>query len=161
MTINKPFTASERAELKQMGLTLTQLNKRYNLARQRASARSEGILPTYDFYRELIKQLKEMAKKLNTTEKALFYLVDIHSIEGYKVFKLMLRQEHKLLHSTIAKKKAQEILNRGTLTCRHCKNTKPLTEMIKSTKALCGYITTCKACDKKLRAERKALREVA
>lgn len=161
MTINRPFTAKERAELKQMGLTLTQLNKRYNLARQRASARKEGILPTYDFYRELIKQLKEMAEKLNTTPKALVHLVDVHSIEGYKVFKLMLRQEHKLLHSTIAKKKAQEILHRGTLTCRHCKTEKPLTEMIKSTKTLCNYITTCRACSKKLRAERKALKEVA
>ena len=160
MTTNKPFTATERAELKQMGLTLTELNRRYNQARQRAEARNEGILPTYDFYRELINQLKEMAIKLNTTPKALFPLVDIHSVEGYKVFKLMLRQEHKLLHSTIAKRKAQEILDRGTLTCRHCLIEKPLTEMIKSTKALCGYITTCKACDKKLRAERKALREV-
>jgi len=157
--INKPFTATERAELKQMRLTLTELNRRYNLARQRASARNEGILPTYDFYRELIQQLKEMAKKLHITPKALFPLVDIHSIEGYKVFKLMLRQEHKLLHSTIAKKKAQETLARGTLTCRHCKTEKSLTEMIKSTKALCGYITTCKVCSKQLRAERKALRE--
>jgi hypothetical protein len=160
MQTNKPLTAVERAEIKQMGLTLTELNRRYNLARQRASARQEGILPTYDFYRELVKQLKEAAKKLNTTPKALFPLVDIHSIDGYKIFKLMLRQEHKLLHSNVAKKKAQAILERGTLTCRHCNTDKSLTEFVKSTKTLCGRITTCKDCDKRLRAEKKAL-EVA
>ena len=158
---NIPFTVSEKAELKKMGLSLSELNRRYNLAKKRANTRNEGILPTFDFYREFIRQLKSLAKKLNITEKALFPLVDIHSIKGYKVFKLMLRQKHKLLHSSIAKNRAQKILDRGTLTCRHCLKEKPLVEMVKSTKALCGYISTCKACDKKLRAERKALREVA
>ena len=158
---NQLFSIHEKKELKDMGITMSQLNKRYNQARQRAEARNEGILPIYDFYREFVTQLKVMAQKLNTIPKDLLPLIDIHSIKGYQVFKLMLRQHHQMLHAQKWREKAERVLMSGTLQCKHCGTTKSLNEMVRSTKTLCGYITTCKACDKRLRAERKALREVA
>ena len=159
--LNQPFTALEKSELSQLEISLTTLSKRYSLAKKRAISREVGILPTYDFYREFIKQLKALSKEKDISPKELLPLVDIHSIKGYKKFKVMLRSEHKVLHSSLAKIKAEEILNKGFLLCRHCLIEKPLNKMIKSSKTLSGYVSTCRICDKRLRAENKALREVA
>ncbi len=156
---NKPFSAIEKKMLADLGITLTQLNKKYNLAKQRANARSAEILPLYDFYREYLIQLKSLSKKLNTTPSQLMPLVDVHSEDGtYTSFKLMLRNEHKLLHSEQYKQRAKKILEKGVMTCRHCGKEKALVDFVKSKSTFTGRVTTCKKCDSSMR---KALREVA
>jgi len=159
--MNTPLTVTERAELKTIGITQTQLSKRYHTAKKRADARQDSIMPVYQFYKEFTSQLKAMAKKLNSTPSQLFPLVDVHSVDGYTTFKLLLRADHKLLHSENYRKRAKEVLARGSQVCRHCGEEKPLTEFLTSKKTLTGIINTCKACDKKRRAELKEKREVA
>ena len=159
---NIPLRAKEKQEVKALGLTLTDLAHRYHKAKTRAAKRNQAILPQYDFYREFIRQLKSMAKKLNTTPKALLPYIDIHSLNGgYITFELMMRQQHRLLHSEAKKAEAQSIKEKGILTCRHCGIEKSLSEFVKSRSTYLGYITTCKECDRKMRAEKKALMEVA
>ena len=155
---NKPFNAKEKKELADLGITLTQLNKKYNLAKQRANTRGVEILPLYAFYREYISQLKSLSKKLNTTPSQLMPLVDIHSEDGtYTSFKIMLRNEHKLLHSERYKQRAKAILERGFMTCRHCGEEKPLTSFVKSKSTFTGRVATCKKCDSSTRRAYKSL----
>jgi len=155
---NKPFTAIEKKELKDTEITFTQLNKKYNLAKQRAKTRGVKILPLYAFYREYLSQLLRLSKKLNTTPSQLTPLVDIHSEDGtYLNFRLMLRNEHKLLHSERYKQRAKAILEKGFMTCRHCGIEKPITDFVKSTSTYTGRVTTCRACDL---ANRKAAKNL-
>ncbi len=152
---NNPLSAIERAELNALNINMTELNKRYQRAKHRAKYREQSILPLYAFYRELINQLKKMAKTLNIPEKELLPLVDIHSINGYVKFKLLLREEHQILHSKEKQNKAKEILTRGSMICRHCNKDKKLNEFVKSKKTYTGYVHRCKKCDGILRKEKK------
>ena len=155
---NKPFSAIEKKELADLGITLTQLNKKYNLAKQRANTRGVEILPLYAFYREYLYQLKSLSKKLNTTPSQLMPLVDIHSEDGtYTSFKIMLRNEHKLLHSEQYKQRAKAILEKGFMTCRHCGKEKNLVNFVRSKSTFTGRVTTCKKCDLAIRKANKNL----
>lgn len=155
---NKPLSLNEKNHLKSLGITQSTLNRKYTNARLRAETRKEGILPIYAFYREYLRQLEEMAKTLNTTPSTLLPLVDTHSIDGYKEFKLLMRAEHKMLHSEKKHQHAKEVLAKGRMTCRHCGEEKPLTAFVKAPSTFIGYVTTCKVCDKNIR---RAKREVA
>ncbi|SFV52013.1 hypothetical protein MNB_SV-3-914 [hydrothermal vent metagenome] len=155
---NKPFSAIEKKELKDTDITFTQLNKKYNLAKQRANTRGVKILPIYTFYREYLSQLKSLSKKLNTTPSQLMPLVDVHSEDGtYLNFRLMLRNEHKLLHSEQYQQRAKTILEKGFMTCRHCGEEKPLVDFVKSISTYTGRVTTCKKCDLAMRKANKNL----
>jgi len=162
MKNNALFTLQEKLALKDMGLSLTDLSRKYQKARYRALNRGVGIRPIYSFYREYLKQLVELAAKLGTTPKDLLPLIDIHSIEGYTKFRLILRKEHKLLHSAEAQRKAKAILESGVMTCTHCGKEQKLEHFTKSKKTYSGYIKKCKECDRRIRKEQKELkREVA
>ena len=155
MKDNSIFSLTEKLELKKLGLSLTDLSKRYHQANLRAKRRGEPILPIYSFYREFLKQLKTMSEEMKIPPKELLPLIDIHAINGYIKFKLLLREEHKLLHSQEQKRHAETILNNGTMVCRHCQTKKPLKEFVKSNKTFTGFISTCKECSKQLRKARK------
>ena len=153
---NKPFSAIEKKKLKDIDITFTQLNKKYNLAKQRANTRGVEILPLYSFYREYLSQLISLSRKLNTTPSQLMPLVDVHSEDGtYTSFKLMLRNEHKLLHSEQYKQRAKAILEKGFMTCRHCGLEKQLFNFVKSKSTFTGRVTTCKKCDSSMRKANK------
>lgn len=155
-----PLSALEKSELNSLGINMTELNNRYQRAKYRAINRGQKILPLYAFYREFLQQLKEMATTLAIPEKELFPLVDIHSINGYIKFQLLLRKEHKLLHSKEKQNKAKKILNQGSMICRHCNKDKKLSEFVKSAKTYTGYVRRCKKCDRILRQSKKNI-EVA
>jgi len=158
--IDTPYTPAERLELSNLNITMTQLNKRYTGAQRRAEHRKQSILPRYAFYREFMRQLKQAATKLNTTPAELFPFVDVHASPDYEHFEVLLRPSHKILHSELYRKQAEKILAAGKATCRHCGETKPLTEFPKDPRTLTGIVKTCKDCQKALRTEKKAL-EVA
>lgn len=157
---DRPFTPTERLELKELGITMTQLSKRYALAVRRAEHRKQPILPRYTFYREFVRQLKQAAKKLNTPADKLFPLLDVHADPDYTNFKLLLRPSHKILHSELYRKQAAQTLSNGTAVCRHCGIEKPLTDFPRDPRTLTGIVKTCKECKKALREEKQAL-EVA
>ena len=156
-----PLTPSEKLELKKMNITLTQINNRYTQAKRRSERRNQEILPRYAFYREFTRQLKEASIKLNTPADKLYPLLDVHAVnDGYKEFQLLLRPNHKILHSKLYRDNAEKILAKGTATCRHCQRELPLTEFPRDKRTLTGIIRTCKDCQKKIKAEKAAL-EVA
>ncbi len=157
---DKPYSSVERLELKELGITMTQLSKRYALAVRRAEHRKQPILPRYAFYREFVRQLKQAVTKLNTTADKLFPLLDVHADPDYTNFKLLLRPSHKILHSELYRKQAEQILSKGTAVCRHCGVEKPISFFPRDKRTLTGIVKTCKECQKALRAEKQAL-EVA
>ncbi len=157
---DKPYAPAEKHELKTLGITMTQLSKRYALAVRRAEHRNQPILPRYAFYREFVRQLKQASKRLNTPADKLFPMLDVHANPDYQSFQLLLRPSHKILHSELYRKQAEQILSKGTAVCRHCGTEKPLTEFPRDPRTLTGIVKTCKECVKKLRAEKKSL-EVA
>lgn len=160
MIQNEPLSPAEKQELKNLGITMTMLSKRYNSAKKRAAYRGQKILPIYDFYREFIRQLKALAKKLNTPADKLLSMIDIHAVNGYEKFDLLLRPSHKILHSEQYRKAAEQVLKKGVTACRYCHKEKPLTDFVRDPRTLTGVISTCKECLKTIRAEKKAL-EVA
>ena len=159
--MDKPLTPTERKELKDLNISMTQLNQRYSAAKKRARYRKQEILPRYSFYRNFITQLKQAATKLNSTPAELFPLIDVHADPDYMNFKLLLRPNHKIVHSEQYHKAAKEILSKQRAVCNHCGEERPLTDFIRDRRTLTGYILTCKKCFKAMREERKTLEEVA
>jgi len=155
---NQPFSAREKKELADTNITMTQLSKRYHLCKARARTRNVPILPIYGFYRQYVEQLKSLADQLGTTPSELLPLVDVHSLNGnYIEFKILLRNEHKKWHSKQYQLKAEEALKTNKLTCRHCAKEKALSDFVKSTSTLSGYVATCKKCSNELRRAKKNL----
>ena len=155
MTTSLSFT--EKKKIYALGITITDLNKRLELAKKRARTRNAPIPDRITFYREFIKQLVTMSKILSTPPKELMTQVQVHSDNHYDYshFTLLTNKSHREVHSLFKAKEASEIREKGTVTCNHCFKEKPLTEFPPSKYTLLGIVKTCKECTN-LRAKQRS-----
>ena len=152
------LTPKERQYLKDNGITLTNLNDKYNYARRRSTLRGTYILPKNAFYREWISKANMLKyhKKIENISEALSF--DVHSKfndGAYLTFELLPKAEHIEHHKKLRREEAHRIIKAGELECKHCHSIKPLDNFPKSTQSLLGRIRTCKACSA---AQRKLLK---
>ena len=159
---NIPLSPQEKQHLTNIGITLKQLYQRYYNSKLRAERRGKHILPQYPFCRKFVQLLEKIATELNITPKEAFPKVEIHSPKGdYEDFVLMTKQAHHTLHQNLLKERADEVLQTGVITCRHCNKVKPLASFRTHGGSMIGYITTCKDCYNTRRRTIKKLRELA
>jgi len=145
---NEYLSPTEKAIICDNNLTLSLLSSRYTQARHRALTRQGEIMPRNQFYRVLMNLILEKSVVYSLTPLDTLQSCDIHSInfQSYLMFDLLLKAEHKKLHTLHRLRKAQLILENDEQHCRHCKELKPLSEFYPDKRKLIKVEGTCKKC---------------
>ena len=156
-----------KQEIKDSGLSLTQINDRYWKVKKRSLLRGVESPKRGQFYQKFIKQFKELHslsqyQHMSSTE--LYHLLDVHSTasnRGYDSFKLLPREKHQEIHKQQRISKWKTIKEAGEKTCSQCQKLLPLHAYYKNKYHPSGYRPECKECHKNRANFYKELREVA
>ena len=148
--LKRSFSPAEKQKLKDIGLSLSFLNNRYNHARTRAKNRDGKIMPLYQFYRVLANLTIKKSTELTLSPLDTLKICHIHStnFKDYISFELLTREEHITLHKKARHEEAQKTLAQNAFTCKKCHKTKSLDYFYPSNRSLIGIEGTCIECRK-------------
>ena len=144
----------QKEELKDIGLSLKQLENRYQAALRRTSRRLSTYIPSrYSFIRALTHAIKKEAARTGLTPLEVFCSYHVHSINrrDYKQFQLLAKGIHRRLHKEFP-----------MLLCQYCNEFKKPEDMARDKKLKEGFSKTiCKDCRAMLERENRILRKAA
>jgi len=144
----------QKEELKDIGLSLKQLENRYQAALRRTSRRFSTYIPKrYSFIRALIYAIKKEASRTGIKPQKVFITYDIHSTNrrDYRQFQLLPKGLHHQLHNE----------NKLRL-CQYCNEFKKPEDMAREKNTKDGISKSiCKYCRSMIEREHRILREAS